>query len=219
MTADPGAAADPRVVICAWCGKYGRVQAAVRGPDQKEWEPVSHAFAQVAKKAGLASHGVCRECKEREKEVIDRSFGPASDEVPLARALRSHILVVEDEPHLNEVLVAALRDEGYDVEGVRDGGAALASVRRQQPAVILLDLMMPGYSGWDFLDDYRRTPLPHAPVLVITAAAASTLLGVERQVQAVITKPYSLDHVLSLIHSYTHLTADHNHSGHTEASL
>jgi hypothetical protein len=72
-TSAPGSRPEPRVVICAWCGASGQEQAAVRGPDASVWEPASHAFAQVAKRAGFASHGICPSCREREMNVIQES--------------------------------------------------------------------------------------------------------------------------------------------------
>ena len=54
---------DPAVVVCAWCGCHGRPQAAVRPPEDRRWQAVSHAFARAAKQANLASHGVCPACQ------------------------------------------------------------------------------------------------------------------------------------------------------------
>lgn len=129
--------------------------------------------------------------------------GPDTSAAPAAPAAKARILVVEDEPHLSDLLVVVLREEGYAAEAAVDGAAAVAAIRRQQPDLILLDLMLPGYSGWDFINLYRQTPPPHAPVLVITAAPDSTLLGIQSGVEAVIRKPFSIDEVLALVRSHT----------------
>ena len=119
----------------------------------------------------------------------------------MATGRRARVLVVEDDPTLAPLMAEALAGDGYEVEVARDGADAIAAIRRRRPDLILLDLMMPVMSGWDFLSLYREVPGPHAPVLVITAASASTLLGVEASpdVEAVVRKPYSVDRVLSLV--------------------
>jgi hypothetical protein len=68
-----GSRPEPRIVVCAWCGASGQQQSAVRGWDAPNWQPVSHAFAQVTKRAGFASHGICPDCCEREMHVIEEA--------------------------------------------------------------------------------------------------------------------------------------------------
>ena len=62
------------------------------------------------------------------------------------------ILVVEDDPIIRTTLAEALEDIGYLVETASNGAEALAKVREDGFAAILLDLMMPIMSGWEFLD-------------------------------------------------------------------
>ena len=114
---------------------------------------------------------------------------------------RARVLVVEDDTTLASLMAEALTEDGYEVEVSSDGADAIAAIRRQRPDLIILDLMMPVLSGWDFLSLYREVPGPHAPVLVIPAASASPLLGVEASpdVAAVVRKPYSVDRVLALV--------------------
>jgi hypothetical protein len=57
---------EPRLVVCAWCEYHGHKQAAVRPADHTSWLAASHDFARVVKRAGLASHGICTACLERE---------------------------------------------------------------------------------------------------------------------------------------------------------
>jgi CheY-like chemotaxis protein len=66
--------------------------------------------------------------------------------------------------------------------------------------VILLDLMLPNVSGWGFLDAYRHTPGPHAPVVVVSALKPAALERWRlRTVDAVVPKPIALDHLLGVL--------------------
>lgn len=118
---------------------------------------------------------------------------------------KARVLVVDDDPHVVQLLVAALTDDGYQVDIAKNGAEALATVRVRRPDLILLDLMMPSYSGWDFVSSYRKTPGPHAPVIVVTAAPESTLLGLAATpgVEAVVRKPFSLNHLLAIMRQQT----------------
>jgi DNA-binding response OmpR family regulator len=86
------------------------------------------------------------------------------------QASDGHILVVDDEYGVRELVSAALREGGYHVVTAADGEAALVSVAKSAPAAILCDLMMPrGMSGFELIARLRGNPATeHTPVLVIT---------------------------------------------------
>ena len=113
------------------------------------------------------------------------------------------MLVVDDDEHIVSILSEVLLDEGYRVVSARDGAEAIAVVRRDRPDVILLDLMMPNVSGWSFLDMYRRTPPPHAPVIVVSAIPPSALRLPQEDVREVVRKPFSVDRLLKAIAATT----------------
>ena len=81
------------------------------------------------------------------------------------------VLVVEDHAPIRELVRAVLEGAGYAVREAADGAAALALAGRAPPAVILLDLDLPVLDGPGFLAAYRGAPGPHAPVVLMTAAA------------------------------------------------
>src|SRR5512137_690369 len=89
---------------------------------------------------------------------------------PAPRLHAHRILVVEDDRDMREALVEVLRLEGYEVEAAGNGADGLELARRHRPDVILLDLMMPIMSGWEFraaqLKDAR---LAAVPVIVMSA--------------------------------------------------
>lgn len=94
---------------------------------------------------------------------------------------RKTIFIVEDDPGVCDALVTVLCDEGYEVMTARDGADALARLREAPtPALIVLDLMMPGMDGYAFRAEQLRTPaISDVPVVVLTAGAAprATELG------------------------------------------
>ena len=118
------------------------------------------------------------------------------------RGSRGRVLVVDDDPDVHAMLRAVLLDEGYDVQSVNDGAEALAALREGSFHVVLLDLMMPNVSGWRFLEIYRQSPLPHTPVIVVSAIQRNALRlpqGAMEQVAEVVSKPFSVDHLLQTI--------------------
>jgi CheY-like chemotaxis protein len=115
----------------------------------------------------------------------------------------ARVLVIDDDEHILSMLAEVLGVEGYEVVGALDGAAAIGAIRRSRPDVILLDLMMPVLDGYSFLDLYKQLPGPHAPVIVITAAARTAREEVAEKAEEVILKPFSVDHVLQVVNRYT----------------
>jgi two-component system, response regulator, stage 0 sporulation protein F len=109
------------------------------------------------------------------------------------------ILVVEDDDAIREFVCDVLIDEGYAALTAPNGVDALDVVHHTPPALILLDLRMPGMDGWEFLDHYHRLPAPHAPVIVCTTASDADLRAAPVHASSVITKPFDLDYLLRLI--------------------
>lgn len=99
------------------------------------------------------------------------------------------ILVIEDDDDLRDILIDVLRGDGVHVEGAADGAAGLRLLRQGSTVdVILLDLMMPGLSGWEFIQELRRDPaLAPIPVVVLSAMRRSEIGEIDAE--AVLTKP------------------------------
>jgi two-component system phosphate regulon response regulator PhoB len=88
--------------------------------------------------------------------------------------MTERILVVEDEPDLVEMVSYTLRQAGFTVHAVGDGATALQEVRRQKPALILLDLMLPDMAGTEVCRRIRRDPeIRDVPIVMMTAAFPS----------------------------------------------
>ena len=82
------------------------------------------------------------------------------------------ILVVDDEIDIVNLLIDDLSDEGFDVISAHNGLEALAEIYREQPDVVLLDLMMPVLNGYEVLQELRRNPKTKSlPVIMLTAVS------------------------------------------------
>lgn len=83
---------------------------------------------------------------------------------------RKPILLIEDDPALRDSVAGLLQERGYAVERAETGAMALERLKAgERPCLILLDLMMPAMSGWDFLLQVRRdAALDGIPVVIIS---------------------------------------------------
>jgi CheY-like chemotaxis protein len=114
------------------------------------------------------------------------------------------ILVVEDDPIIRTTLAEALEDMGYLVDTATNGAEALAKVRDDGFAAIVLDLMMPVMSGWEFLDACGDDLVAEqVPVAVVSAAYAPAAVAGRPAVSAVLSKPFNLDVLEAIVQRLT----------------
>jgi DNA-binding response OmpR family regulator len=109
------------------------------------------------------------------------------------------ILVVEDEPVINQAVTDRLRAEGFVVEQAYDGPAAVAAFEEHAPDLVVLDLMLPGFDG---LEVCRRIQATRpVPVLMLTARDDETdlLVGLAVGADDYVTKPFSMREVVARI--------------------
>ncbi len=98
------------------------------------------------------------------------------------------VMVVEDDEDIRELVVQVISDLGFESVGFADGSAALAALRRPGalPSVILLDLEMPGMTGWEFRREQLADPLlAGIPVVVASGANPASI-----EANAYLAKPY-----------------------------
>lgn len=102
------------------------------------------------------------------------------------------ILIVEDEPALQETLTYNLKREGYRVEAVGDGKAALETARSLKPDLIILDLMLPILDGFEVCRILRQEMV--VPILMLTARddEIDRVIGLEMGADDYLTKPFSM---------------------------
>ena len=119
---------------------------------------------------------------------------------PSAKGISGVVLVVEDEPDMRQLLAGLLEGDGYPTRTARDGSDALAQLHAGlRPALILLDLVMPGMNGWRFLEERRAVPeLADIPVAVVSAYGQSVDAAALGAV-ATLAKPFDLDGLLDIV--------------------
>lgn len=112
------------------------------------------------------------------------------------------ILVVEDEPALQETLSYNLTRQGYVVETAGDGQAALDTARRMQPDLIVLDIMLPILDGFEVCRILRAEM--NAPILMLTARddEIDRVIGLEMGADDYLTKPFSMREFLARIKAH-----------------
>ena len=113
-----------------------------------------------------------------------------------------HILVVDDESDIRELLSYNLTKEGYHVSSISDGEEALKKVREGTFDLLLLDLMLPGIQGMELCRMLRNEPkTKNLPIIMITAKGdeVDRILGLEMGADDYITKPFSTRELLARV--------------------
>jgi len=125
-----------------------------------------------------------------EKSMVENSATP-----------RKRILLVDDDHEIIESVRIALEGAGYDILIARDGNQGLALAEREDPDLVILDMMMPKRSGFLVLEKLRRTrPVPMR-IIMVTAnegsrhKAYAETLGVDDYIR----KPFAMDRLLSSV--------------------
>ncbi len=113
--------------------------------------------------------------------------------------LNEKILIVEDEAALLESLTYTLRQEGYDAHAAKNGEEGLSLARKINPHLVLLDIMLPGFSGLEVCRMLRKES--QVPIIMLTAKDSETdkIVGLELGADDYITKPFSIPEVLARI--------------------
>jgi len=116
--------------------------------------------------------------------------------------MSGRILVVEDEPAISDAVAYALREAGYEVDGVDDGNAAIAAARDQRYDLMVLDLVLPGRPGLDVCRTLRAES--DLPIVVLTGRGAEPdrVLGLELGADDYITKPFSIAELVSRVRAH-----------------
>ena len=117
------------------------------------------------------------------------------------------ILIIEDEPDIQELLAAYLRDAGYEIVIAGDGVEALAQFQQGAFDMILLDLMLPKIDGFGVCELIRRES--NLPILMLTAldGEQEQLRGFQIEIDDYVTKPFSMPILLQKIRAILRRTA------------
>ncbi len=116
--------------------------------------------------------------------------------------MKTKILIVEDDPHILLGLEEVLRSDGFEVAVCSRGDRALEVVGKQRPAMIVLDVMLPGLSGYDVCKQLRAKKVA-TPILMLTAKGQEIdkVVGLELGADDYVTKPFGVRELLARIHA------------------
>jgi DNA-binding response OmpR family regulator len=114
------------------------------------------------------------------------------------------VLLIEDEPNIIEAISFILSRDGWDVDTHANGRDAVDRVNERKPDLVILDVMLPGRSGFDILGDLRDQPeTTDLPVLMLTARGQTKDREMAKRLGAscFMTKPFSNAEVLDIVRS------------------
>ena len=114
--------------------------------------------------------------------------------------MKTKILIVEDDPHILLGLEEVLKSEGYETAVCSRGDEAMAAVAKFQPALIVLDVMLPGASGYDICKQLRAKKIA-TPILMLTAKGQEIdkVIGLDLGADDYVTKPFGVRELLARI--------------------
>jgi CheY-like chemotaxis protein len=113
------------------------------------------------------------------------------------------VLIVDDDPNIRRMMIAALRRDRYSFFEAANGAEALAIMRREHPNVVVLDLMMPILSGWDVLRERSNdVDLLSIPIIIVSANRGPELAtALDKGICAFLPKPFDIGALSALVRS------------------
>jgi len=112
------------------------------------------------------------------------------------------ILIVDDDQETLAVERAVLAEEGFSVREAHDGGEALVAIEADPPAMIVLDIQMPGIDGPTFACELR-TRLRHVPLVIVTGAPDPKHEADRCNAEAYLAKPFQANELLQLVRRFS----------------
>jgi len=116
--------------------------------------------------------------------------------------MKTKILIVEDDPHILLGLEEVLKSDGFEVAVCSRGDRAVEAVGKQRPTMIVLDVMLPGLSGYDICKQLRAKKVA-TPILMLTAKGQEIdkVVGLDLGADDYVTKPFGVRELLARIHA------------------
>ncbi len=115
---------------------------------------------------------------------------------------KTKVLIVEDDPHILLGLEEVLKSDGFEVAVCARGDQALEATTKQKPGLIVLDIMLPGMSGYDICKQLRAKKVA-IPILMLTAKSQEIdkVVGLDLGADDYVTKPFGVRELLARIHA------------------
>jgi DNA-binding response OmpR family regulator len=128
--------------------------------------------------------------------------------------MKTKILIVEDDPHILLGLEEVLKGDGFEVNVCNRGDQALDAVARYRPELLVLDVMLPGLSGYDICKQIRAKKIS-TPILMLTAKGQELdkVVGLDLGADDYVTKPFGVRELLARIHALLRRTSAGTTSG------
>jgi DNA-binding response OmpR family regulator len=122
--------------------------------------------------------------------------------------MNTKVLIVEDDPHILLGLEEVLKSDGFEVAVCNRGDQAIEAVRKQRPGLIVLDVMLPGLSGYDICKQLRAKKVA-TPIVMLTAKGQEIdkVVGLDLGADDYVTKPFGVRELLARIHALLRRTA------------
>ena len=122
--------------------------------------------------------------------------------------MKTKVLIVEDDPHILLGLEEVLKSDGFDVAVCNRGDQAMDAVKKHRPTLIVLDVMLPGLSGYDICKQLRAKKVA-TPILMLTAKGQEIdkVVGLDLGADDYVTKPFGVRELLARIHALLRRTA------------
>src|SRR5215470_18978643 len=122
--------------------------------------------------------------------------------------MKTKILIVEDDPHILLGLEEILKSDGFEVAVCNRGDKALETAAKFRPAMIVLDVMLPGLSGYDICKQLRAKKIT-TPILMLTAKSQEIdkVVGLDLGADDYVTKPFGVRELLARIHALLRRTS------------
>src|ERR1051326_8434645 len=116
--------------------------------------------------------------------------------------MRAKVLIVEDDPHILLGLEEVLKSDGFEVATCNRGDKAMDALVRHRPALLVLDVMLPGVSGYDICKQVRAKKI-NTPILMLTAKGQELdkVVGLDLGADDYVTKPFGVRELLARIHA------------------
>jgi two-component system, OmpR family, response regulator RegX3 len=113
--------------------------------------------------------------------------------------MSERILIVEDESSVADAIAYTLNQEGFETDIANDGREALDAYEANEPSLVILDLMLPGLSGWQLFTAFRRQR--DVPIIMLTARTeeADRVAGLEMGADDYVPKPFSMRELVARV--------------------
>src|SRR5438445_10068638 len=143
-----------------------------------------------------------------------------SNDEEIGRRMKTKILIVEDDPHILLGLEEVLKSDGFEVAVCNRGDRAVEAVTRHRPALLLLDVMLPGLSGYDICKQVRAQKMA-TPILMLTAKGQEIdkVVGLDLGADDYVTKPFGVRELLARIHALLRRTHAESEIGRAQSEL